>query len=376
MKKSDIFWQNYLSLEKEAIEVSQYIFITDEKVENCDGTERRVPCDSQLETYSPHIADLLVRCCVQIESVSKELYFELGGPKQRGDTSIMFDEDCLKEIDKKWGTHNKCVQLVAPFFNLTLDSHRVMKPLKNAHKSKGIRWSKAYQAVKHDRYSCLFMGNVWAFLQALAALYLLNLYYRKDTWVSSYKEIGKGDYSMGSKLFAVFPPVVKQLWYGNNALESESPYVVTYNEDAYKRIKEMQSEDRKALAEYWQQQPELKEQAFQKQLKSAIENSSKNPNVRIMHIWELAKYRLNKLLPATLSFEDRKQRLLQSEAWNCRINQQNEHPSPDEIKEDNIQGVIESVAILWGMQIEHKYEKLEWIPMAMNEEICEIYIPS
>lgn len=30
MKKSDIFWQTYLNLEKEAIEVSKYIFFTDE----------------------------------------------------------------------------------------------------------------------------------------------------------------------------------------------------------------------------------------------------------------------------------------------------------------------------------------------------------
>ena len=30
MKKSDIFWQTYLNLEKEAVEISKYIFFTDE----------------------------------------------------------------------------------------------------------------------------------------------------------------------------------------------------------------------------------------------------------------------------------------------------------------------------------------------------------
>ena len=34
MKKSDIFWQTYLNLEKEAIEVSKYIFVTDEVIKN------------------------------------------------------------------------------------------------------------------------------------------------------------------------------------------------------------------------------------------------------------------------------------------------------------------------------------------------------
>lgn len=32
MKKSDIFWQTYMNLEKEVIEMAKYIFITDEKI--------------------------------------------------------------------------------------------------------------------------------------------------------------------------------------------------------------------------------------------------------------------------------------------------------------------------------------------------------
>ena len=82
--------------------------------------------------FSPHISDLLVRCCVQIEALSKELYFDNGGTKPRGDTSILFDEDCLKLIDIKWQTHNKEVLIVAPFFNFTKDENRILKPLKEA----------------------------------------------------------------------------------------------------------------------------------------------------------------------------------------------------------------------------------------------------
>jgi hypothetical protein len=107
MKKSDIFWQSYLSLEKEALEVSKFIYITDVKIVNRDGEEVTESCDSQLMTFSPHIADLLIRCCVQIEAISKELYYENGGIKERGDISIKFDEDCLKKIDINWETHKK-----------------------------------------------------------------------------------------------------------------------------------------------------------------------------------------------------------------------------------------------------------------------------
>lgn len=98
MNKSDIFWQSYLSLEKEAIEVSKYVYITDVKTVNSEGKEVIECCDSQLMTFSPYIADLLIRCCVQIEAISKELYYEIGGDKERGDVSIKFDEDCLKKL--------------------------------------------------------------------------------------------------------------------------------------------------------------------------------------------------------------------------------------------------------------------------------------
>lgn len=375
MKKSDIFWQTYLNLEKEAIEVSKYIFFTDEVLVNGKGGIVTQSCNTQLETFSPHIADLLVRCCVQIEAISKELYFDNGGTKARGDSSILFDEDCLKLIDIKWQTHNKTVMVVAPFFNFVKDENRILKPLKEAHKRQGTYWEKAYQAVKHDRYSSLHKGNVKAFIHALAALYLLNLYYRNDSWVTKYQDISKLDYSMGSAIFTVKPPVANQLWHGNSPTITESPYVVSYQDADYQRIEEMQRKEEQALNDYWINQPELREPAFQAQLQEAVEREKKDPHQRVMHIWELAKYRLNKKIPNTLTFEERKVCLINSKEWNGWINQHNKHLSADELTEDNIQKEIDSVGIRWGMEIMKSFQKLEWLPIALNSEICNIYIP-
>ena len=375
MKKSDIFWQTYLNLEKEAIEVSKYIFFTDEVLVNGKGGIVAQSFNTQLETFSPHIADLLVRCCVQIEAISKELYFDNGGTKARGDSSILFDEDCLKLIDIKWQTHNKTVMVVAPFFNFVKDENRILKPLKEAHKRQGTYWEKAYQAVKHDRYSSLHKGNVKAFIHALAALYLLNLYYRNDSWVTKYQDISKLDYSMGSAIFTVKPPVANQLWHGNSPTITESPYVVSYQDADYQRIEEMQRKEEQALNDYWINQPELREPAFQAQLQEAVEREKKDPHQRVMHIWELAKYRLNKKIPNTLTFEERKVCLINSKEWNGWINQHNKHLSADELTEDNIQKEIDSVGIRWGMEIMKSFQKLEWLPIALNSEICNIYIP-
>lgn len=375
MKNSDIFWQSYLNLEKEAIEVSKYIFFTDEVLVNGKSGIVTQACNTQLETFSPHIADLLVRCCVQIEAVSKELYFDNGGTKARGDSSILFDEDCLKLIDIKWKTHEKAVMIVAPFFNFVKDENRVLKPLKEAHKRQGTYWERAYQAVKHDRYSSLHKGNIKAFLHALAALYLLNIYYRNDSWVTKYQDISKLDYSMGSTIFTVPAPVANQLWYGNKPTITESPYIVSYQEADYRRIEKMQYDEQQALNDYLSTQPELCEPAFQAQLQKAIECEKENPLQRVMPILELAKYRLNKEIPISLTFEERKARLVNSNAWNGWIHQHNEHLSADELTEDNIQKEIDSVGTCWGMEIMKTYQKLEWLPIALNSEICKIYIP-
>lgn len=375
MNKSDIFWQTYLNLEKEVIEVSRYIFITDEITVQKDGTETTQAYDAQLNTFSPHLADLLVRCCVQIEAISKELYHANGGTKPRGDKTLFFDEDCLKLIDMKWATHNKRVLVVAPFFNLTKDENRVLRPLKEAHKRSGTYWEKAYQAVKHDRFASLKYGNVKAVLHALAALYLLNVYYRNDSWVVPYKDLCKTDYSLNSSIFAVNPPTVEQLWYGNEPKQSDSPYVVRYKAEDYKRIEEMQKSDTEALNAYWRQQPELSDTEFISILSEEQKKQRQNPTYRIMYIWELAKFRLKKMLPSTMSFEERKRQLINSEAWNCWINQNNKHLSIDEITEDNIEKEIEHVGTLWGMDIEKRYNTFKWIFLATNEAMCEVFIP-
>lgn len=374
MKKSDIFWQTYLNLEKEAIEVSKYIFFTDEILVNGKSGIVTQSCNTQLNTFSPYIADLLVRCCVQIEDISKELYFDNGGAKTRGDSSILFDEDCLKLIDKKWQTHNKLVMVVAPFFNLTKDENRILRPLKEAHKKQGTDWEKAYQAVKHDRYSSLDKGTVKAFLHALSALYLLNLYYRNDSWVTKYQDISKLDYSMGSAIFTVKSPTVsEQLWYENTPVISQSPYVVSYQEADYQCIEKMQHDEEQALNNYLNKQPEIHESAFQTQLQEAKKN---NPQQRIFYFGELAKYRLNKKIPSTLTFKKRKTLLINSQEWNSWIHQHNKHLSADELTENNIQKEIDNIAFCWGITTIQKFQKFEWFPIALNSEICRIYIPN
>lgn len=137
----------------------------------------------------------------------------------------------------------------------------------------------------------------------------------------------------------------------------------------------MQKYDKEALNKYWQQQPELKEPAFIQIIEAEKKKHEADPNHRTLYVWELAKYRLKKQLPSTIPFDERKSRLLESEAWNCLVHQNNKHLSPDEITPDTIDKEIETAGTHWGIGIEHRYNTLKWVYFAMNDAMCEVYIP-
>lgn len=355
---ANLFWQVYKNLEKEFLSIAEVVHVN----------------DKQLTVYSMKIADLLVRTAIEIESISKLLYLHNGGvktdPKQ-----IYFDTDAILLLNNLWQIEDKKVLVVSPELYLEDEKNTTLQPLLRASQRSGTEWNKAYQAVKHDRYSSLKKGNIKVTLQAIAALYLLNIYYRKDSWVVKYQDLSKQDYSMGSVLFAVKPPVTNQLWYGNQPLVSDSPFVVAYLDDVYKRIEGAQKAERDAQVDYWVKQPELKEPEFIALINAELEKKKQDPSYRVLLIWELAKYRLKKLLPKEMPFEERKFRLIHSEAWRGRINQQNKHLAPDEITEENIDKEIESVAIRWGMQIEWGFKKEEWELFATSSAGCKIFIP-
>ena len=109
-------------------------------------------------------------------------------------------------------------------------------------------------------------------------------------WITKFQSISSVDYSFGSSIFTVKPPVADQLWYGNTLTISESPFIVKYQDKDYQRIAELQQKEKQALNDYWTKQPELQEAAFISQLQTAYEEERKDPKKRVIPIWELAKY--------------------------------------------------------------------------------------
>ncbi len=381
MNKAEMFWQTYLNLEKELLELSKYIYITDEKLIYSKGSLKSENYTKQLEVFSPHIADLIVRTCVEIDAISKELYFELGGTKARGDKDLFFDEDCLKQLDIKCKSSKKVVLITCPAFNLTDDQNRVFKPLKEAHKRQGTDWEKAYQAVKHDRYSSISHGTVRNFIHALGALYLLNIYYKNETISIKFLETNKLDFSFGSKVFSLKKPdinkytvdVVNGKTISGNLESDDSPYIFKYTDSSYKQILDANKRSVEMRVEYINSQPELHEPAFQQQLRESFEKEKTDKTHRMIIAWELCKYRINKRFPASLPFEIRKKMFIESREFNGRIRKSNNHKSASEITEENIQAEIDLAGTLAGMELEQVFDN-EKMTKSFNEGYCEFVL--
>lgn len=184
---TNIYWPVYKNLEKELVELSNQVHID----------------DKQLDIYSVKIIELLLRCSVEIESISKCLYFSMGGVMP-SDRDLYFDTDCMQLLEDKWLLSKKQVIASSLNFHFLRDENKILTPLKKANKrgTSSSDWKKAYQAVKHDRANNLEKGNLKNLIRAMAALFILNIYYKDDEF-----ELEKNEKAipsnMGSDIFDI-----------------------------------------------------------------------------------------------------------------------------------------------------------------------------
>lgn len=219
------FWNAYKRLEKEVLELSEYIHISDD----------------QLDVYSLKIGDLLVRTAIEAETLVKLLYHENGGTKPNG-KDLYFDTDCFKFLEDKWTLSKKTIIITAP--SLFLTENRILRPLHKAYKrgTSSSKWQIAYQAVKHDRVNNQKSGNIGNLLLALGALYILNIYYRGAYFPNVADETASNiDWGLGSELFSVkISPEstgksVKDI-YVKKADYDECIYLVKHTDDTAKMV--------------------------------------------------------------------------------------------------------------------------------------------
>lgn len=195
---SNLYWPVYKSLEREVLGLSDLVHFD----------------DHQMSVYSVKISELLIRCAVEIESISKDLFIGNGGLVPLG-RDLYFDTDCLSFLEEKWLLSKKKVMLSSVNFYVRDEVNRVLTPLHKSFKrgTSGSNWKRAYQAVKHERVKSLSKGNVGNLIAALGALYILNLYYKNEVFELNKDSKGSGfSPNCGSDLFSI----VVHHWAGND----------------------------------------------------------------------------------------------------------------------------------------------------------------
>lgn len=246
---NNLYWNVYRSLEREILALAEVIHID----------------DNQINTYSMKIADLLMRTASEVESISKELYRINVGPESPTGKHLYFDSDCINFLNKKWSLDKKKVFLSSPYFYLERKDFLEMTPLTDAGKKKTNPWLNAYQAVKHDRANCLKDGSIKNLLQAMAGLFILNVYYKNESFSLKNNLTNDFDSSLGSQLFSIkihpFPGIGLDDIYRKQDDFDECVYLVHIIQETKKNFFEMTKKINNRMAELITQwlEKELKE---------------------------------------------------------------------------------------------------------------------
>ena len=154
--EQNLFFPIYKQLEKELSELSYYISF-DKK---------------QLNVYSIKISDLLLRTVSEIENIAKELCkkenIKFYDKKRHIRKFVNFNE-YVDKLEEKYLLSKKLVD-----FNLDNANENIEIKGKS---SKVFSWYFAYNKIKHDRVKYFKQANLNNLIHALAALFLLNIYY-------------------------------------------------------------------------------------------------------------------------------------------------------------------------------------------------------
>lgn len=183
------FWPIYSRLEEELLNVVMNV--------HCD--------DKQVQVYSMRLADILIRSSVEIETLSKTIYqqtTEVSVPP----AELYFDTVCLKSLNELWKLDSKMIVVSGLDFHFTTKTNKELKPLHKSDKrgTSGAKWKQAYQAVKHDRANSLHLATIKNCIDALGALYILNVYLNDSVYELGNDSKGANfDSSLGSKIFSV-----------------------------------------------------------------------------------------------------------------------------------------------------------------------------
>lgn len=175
----NIYLPVYEKLENELIDLSSYIHFTDDN----------------LDVYSLKIADLIIRCSIEIESLIHSLFY-----REEGKNLEYIGEE-LQFLNKKYDLENKIVKVYSGNFNFSKKEVICFKPFDYKYKSEEDYYS-TYNALKHNRGKNISKAKLYTLIRVYGALFILNMYYNLPSFsLGKSASIFRFDTKQYSKIF-------------------------------------------------------------------------------------------------------------------------------------------------------------------------------
>jgi len=167
MKNLNLYWPIYKNLENEILDMENNVHFTDD----------------QRGVYSVRIADLIIRASTELESLAKDIYRREVGtePSKSG--------DCFIWLNNHWQITKKEIVISTPYSYFVQSYKPTLVPFdynatddeKNIDYSERKNFYSAYNSIKHDRVKNIKKANINILIRVMAALYLLNVYFKNQT---------------------------------------------------------------------------------------------------------------------------------------------------------------------------------------------------
>lgn len=217
---SNLYWPIYKNLEREILNLADLIHF----------------CDNQANVYSVRIADMLVRCSVEIESLISDLYENIERDEEASTIGAK-----LKLLNDKWKLTDKQVTIISLNMHFSKE-YSTFSPF-NYTKSDGNDYYSAYNSVKHNRLKNFDTKATLHFLlHALAALFILNIYYKNEEKIPTGKSKNLPNINFGSDIFSIYTTIkMPDKCTGavlQNLEDQKALYIIKVAEEPYKKYLE------------------------------------------------------------------------------------------------------------------------------------------
>lgn len=158
LEKEKLFFQIYQSLEKELLEMTDYIHFS----------------ENNLDVYSIKLANFILRANVECESLLKELFKRTEHYKglTKKEKSLGLENNTYTEVNKEFKLDKKTIFISSEIFYFEDRYSEPFTPFE--YKKNGKDSYQIYNAIKHDKVNNLKKADLETAINMLGTLFVLN----------------------------------------------------------------------------------------------------------------------------------------------------------------------------------------------------------